>query len=307
MTEIGEIFASAFPDRAVESIRRPVEGNRKETAIVGTEDSERVVIQRSADPSAATTEARLASEIASRTAVPVPSVIGTGAVGDTGYQITEYVDGNNLHERFTSLAPTNRAQIARGFGHALGSLHAAFEFDRFGGVIAVDGGLESTGETAYEQWFRRYAEAGINALPPAFEGLKEPLREAIQSASLPETLTPRLFPWDLRPGNAVVADGRLAAFLDWGEPLAAGAGLSVAKTEYLVVEWYLEEEDTLRAAFRDGYTSVRSFPTMTRAERLTAVLHSAVDSNGVVTRPGYPERNGDEATAFHREHLTTLL
>ena len=307
MTEIGKIFASAFPDQMAESVRRPVEGNRKRTAIVETGDGERVVIQRSAEPAAAMTEARLAREIATRTAIPVPSVIQSGTIGSTGYQITEYVDGNNLHERFTLLDSADRAQIAREFGRALGSLHATFEFDRFGDVTVTDGGLEAIGERAYEEWFRRYAEAGIDALPPAFADLREPLRDAIRSASLPETRAPRLFPWDLRPGNVVVANGRLAAFLDWGDPLAAGAGLSVAKTEYLLADWYLEDGETLRAAFRDGYTSVRSRPEVTRAERLTAVLRSAIDSDGAVTRPGYPERNEDEAIAFHREHLAARL
>ncbi len=307
MTGIREVFTRAFPDRPVESILRPAEGNRKETAIVGTEDDERVVIQRSMDPTTSATETRITREIASRTVVPVPSVIETGTIGTTGYHVMEYVKGDNLHERFTSLDTEDRARIAREFGRALGSVHTAFEFDRFGSITTTGEGLEATGETEYGLWLRRYAEAGIDALPPAFDGLRAPLRDAIRSAPLPETPTPRLFPWDLRPGNAVVADGRLAAFLDWGEPLAAGAGLSVAKTEYLLADWYLEKEDALRATFRDGYTSVRSLPTVTRPERITAILRSAVDSDGAVTRPGYPERDENEAVAFHREHLTKLL
>lgn len=307
MRGIREIFSTAFPDYPVGSISQPEEGNRKQTAIVGSDDSNRIVIQRSNDPAASAIEARTAREIASRTAVPVPAVIESGAIGATGYQITEYIDGDNLHEHFTSLGGENRARIVRQFGRALGSLHAAFEFDHFGSVTVNDERLKATEEESYRPWFRRYSVAGIEALPPAFADLKKQLRAAINSASLPDTPIPRLFPWDFRPGNAVIIDDRLAAFLDWGEPLAAGAGLSVAKTEYLLADWYLEDEDTLRATFRDGYTSVRPLPTITRGERLTAVIRSAVDSDGAVTRPGYPEREGSDAVAFHRKHLTALL
>ena len=37
------------------------------------------------------------------------------------------------------------------------------------------------------------------------------------------------------------------------------------------------------------------------------IVRSAVDSNGEVTRPGYPERTGEAAVAFHRDRLETLL
>ena len=37
------------------------------------------------------------------------------------------------------------------------------------------------------------------------------------------------------------------------------------------------------------------------------IVRSAVDGDGEVTRPGYPERTGETAVAFHRDHLETLL
>lgn len=42
-------------------------------------------------------------------------------------------------------------------------------------------------------------------------------------------------------------------------------------------------------------------------DRLAAVVRAAVDSNGIVTRPGYPEREGDAAVTFHRDRLAALL
>jgi hypothetical protein len=38
------------------------------------------------------------------------------------------------------------------------------------------------------------------------------------------------------------------------------------------------------------------------------IVRSAIDDgDGAVTRPGYPERTGEAAVAFHRDRLETLL
>jgi aminoglycoside phosphotransferase (APT) family kinase protein len=116
-----------------------------------------------------------------------------------------------------------------------------------------------------------------------------------------------LFPWDLRPGNALVADGDLAAVLDWEAPLAAAPALSVAKASYLVADWYVDDPDPLREAFVAGYERVRPSPTVRSAHRIAAIADSAVDSRGIVTNPGYPERDRDAAVAFHRSALADCL
>ena len=75
----------------------------------------------------------------------------------------------------------------------------------------------------------------------------------------------------------------------------------------MATDWYVDDPGPLRAAFRAGYRSVRPLPAVTRAERLAAVVRSAVDGDGEVTRPGYPERTGEAAVAFHRDRLESLL
>lgn len=92
------------------------------------------------------------------------------------------------------------------------------------------------------------------------------LRDVVSGLRGDTAPTARLFPWDFRPGNALLADGDLAAILDWEAPLAAPAALSVAKREYLVAD-------------------------------------SAVDSTGAVTNPGYPELDRNDAVVFHRRAL----
>ena len=300
-----EIVRAAYPDRAVTAVETPPEGNRKRTRVVTLDDGRSVVVQRSDDPAALATETRLTREIGDRTAVPVPAVLECGRDGADGCRIVEYVAGENLHARFVSLPAADRRRLARRFGRFLAELHGAFAFERFGDIAAADDGLRADGPADWPEWFGSHATAGIDALPAAFADLKPALREAVASPA--GDPTPRLYPWDLRPGNAVVRDCEVAAVPDWGEPLAASAGLSVAKVEHLVADWYVDDPGPLRAAFRAGYRSVRPLPAVTRAERLTAVVRSAVDGDGEVTRPGYPERTGEAAVAFHRDRLESLL
>ena len=304
--QIREAIGAAFPAASVASIERPAEGNRKETAFVRLADGRRVVVQLSDDPEAFRTETRLTREIAARTTVPVPTVLAEGLLEGQGYRVTERIGGTNLHEQFVTLPDGDRRTIARRFGGVLGEVHDAFEFDRFGPIVATDEGFRATGARSFGTWFERYAERELEALPDAFADLEGGIREAIESTR-PRDPTPRLFPWDLRPGNAVVDGGEIAAFLDWGEPLSASAGIALAKLDHLVADWYLEDGAELRAAIREGYREGRPVPDVGRGERVAAVLEAVVDSRGVLTRPGYPERTGSEAVAFHREHLESAL
>ena len=306
MTPVDEIVRSTHPERAVAAVETPPEGNRKRTRLITLDDGRRVVVQRTDDPAALAVESRLAREIADRTtAVPVPAVLECGRDGAGGYRTVECVAGENLHARFASLPAADRRRLARQFGRFLAELHEAFAFERFGDIAVADDGLQADGPADWSEWFGSHASAGIDALPAPFADLKRALREAV--ASPVGDPTPRLYPWDLRPGNTVARDGEVAAVPDWGEPLAASAGLSVAKIEHLVADWYVDDPGPLRAAFRAGYRSVRPLPAVTRAERLAAVVRSAVDADGEVTRPGYPERTGEAAVAFHRDRLESLL
>ncbi|MFC7070663.1 phosphotransferase family protein [Halobaculum lipolyticum] len=158
-------------------------------------------------------------------------------------------------------------------------------------------------------WLARYASAGVDALPAAFDDLRPRIEGAIADAreTLPASPPATLYPWDLRPGNALVADGTVTAVLDWGQPLSAAPGLAVAKAEHLVCDWYVDDGAPLRAAFRAGYRDRRPLPPVPAVYRLVAVVRSAVDGAGVVTRPRYPEVDGDDALAFHRERIEAAL
>ena len=318
MTDARTVLRRVFPDRRIAATTPIHRGNHKRTAVVTFADHDSLVVQLSDAPDALRTEHTLASAIRERTSLPVPPVVAAGELYGTGYVVVERASGVDLHTRFTELRPSDRRTVARSFGRYLAELHDAFRFAGYGEITAVAGsdGDDAvpttfdlqTHETAdWPTWFETYAREGIEALPSAFESLRMPLSDAVSDSDVPASPPARLFPWDLRPGNALVDDGELSAVLDWGDPLAAAAGLSVAKTEHLVADWYVSDGSPLREAFRDGYRSVRPLPSVPPVYRLAAVVRSAVDSQGEVTRPRYPERDGDEAVAFHADRLRTLL
>ena len=273
----------------------PPQGNHKDTIVAHYADRPSAVVQLTDDPTAARTEAALLAAIRARTAVPVPALQARGSLGGRGYLVTEYVNGRDLHQHYADLdAEDARERLARRFGDVLGRLHDGFRFEA-AGPLALDatGRLTATGPSA-DEFARQYASEGVAALPSAFDDRRDAIEDAL--ADRPERdRAPRLFPWDLRPGNALLADGDIAAVLDWGDPLAADPALAVAKVEHLVANWYVSDPAPLRQAFRAGYESVRPLPDVSVADRTTAVVQSAVDSNGTVTRPRYPELTGDDA------------
>ncbi|MFC5972024.1 phosphotransferase [Halomarina salina] len=188
---------------------------------------------------------------------------------------------------------------------------------------------------SWPSWFDTLANEGLAALPDSLADQRGRVAAALDDFS-PDDAPATLFPWDLRPGNARYAEdagenvdadqsaedatvdtptGTAAAerltLIDWGDPLTAHAEFSLAKAEYVVVDWYAPSP-ALRAAFHDGYREARTLAADYRAARrpyyrLAAIVRTAVDARGVVTRPGYPERDGDQAMAFHRAHLDRVL
>jgi hypothetical protein len=306
---------------SVEPLRR---GSRKRTEVVRFEAAAPVVVQYSETPGATRTEAALLSAIGARTDVPVPRPLGEGVVDGTGWLVTPLVEGRDLHEAFVELDPADRRGVTRAFGRFLATLHETFRFSGCGPLTVEEAPAEepTTAESVRGRdpalsvsdpvdaaaWVREFGERHTARLPPDFDDLGERIRDALRGPIEAEA-EPRLFPWDFRPGNALVADGGVAAVLDWEAPLAAPRGVSVAKAEHLVVDWYvpLDETELLREAFRSGYESVAPLPPVERAHRAAAVASAVVDGGGTVTNPRYPPVERDAAVAFHRAALRRAL
>lgn len=280
-------------------------GNRKKTAVARFSTRGPVVVQLSTEPMWIRTEAALLEAIRQRTFVPVPPVLTTGIQDGVGYMLTAYVAGTDLHTSFSAVSGATRRTLARWFGRALARLHEAFRFDAYGRLERSGSGFAATRDDR-ETWFEAYSTRAVNRLPSAFDDLTADLRGLLSSP--PATgHTPRLFPWDFRPGNALIADDAVTAVLDWEAPLAAPPALSAAKAEYLVADWYVDDPEPLRTVFREGYGSVRSLSAVAPAYRAAAIAASAVDSDGRVTNPRYPPVDREAAIAFHRDALQSVL
>jgi hypothetical protein len=291
------------PPASVEPIRR---GNRKRTAVVGFDSHDPVVVQVCAEMRWLRTEAAVLRRLHEQTTVPVPAVLDAGCRDGVAYMLTEYVAGEDLHERFGALDAPRRRAFARSFGSYLAEVHEAFRFDGYGLVKRPGEALLTCGDD-WGSWFTDYARGAIERLPSDFEGLAGDLRALIAGFEPADSPPSRLYPWDFRPGNALLADGDIAAVLDWEAPLATPPSLSVAKSEYLVAEWYVDDPEPLRAAFREGYRSVRPWPSLPVSHRVAAIADTAVDSTGTVTNPRYPELDRRDAVAFHRDALERAL
>ncbi|MFO7926031.1 phosphotransferase family protein [Natronomonas sp.] len=290
------------PPMEIEPLRR---GNRKQTAIARFEERGPVVVQVCPERTWLRTEAALLGELRRRTFVPVPPVLAAGTHEGVAYTLTAYVPGDDLHERFVTLETDTQRDLVRWFGRALARLHDTFGFDGYGPLMLSEGRFTAA-HADWGVWFREYAQQAIDRLPSAFDSIRDELTASIASApnTAPEA---RLFPWDFRPGNALVADGSVTAVLDWEAPLAGAPALSVAKSEYLVADWYVDDPALLRRAFRDGYATVRAYPSIAPAYRVAAIAESAIDSSGTVTNLRHPPVGRDESVAFHRDALVSVL
>jgi len=277
-------------------------GNRKRTFLVSLTDGGRFVLQLCAERRWLRTEVAVLRGLREQTAVPVPAVRAAGTASGVAYAVTDHVAGEDLHERFVALDDATQTRLADRFGAHLAEVHGAFRFEGYGEVTVEEGALVASGED-WPRWLRGYARRAIGRLPDELDGLRDDLVALVERAPLEPEPPARLFPWDFRPGNALVDDGTLAAILDWEAPLAADPALSFAKAEYLVADWYVERSEPLRRAFRQGYSRVRDLPAVASIHRVAAIADTAVDSRGQVTNPGYPELPRAEAVAFHRRAL----
>lgn len=301
-------LAAALPGRSVERVAPLGRGNRKRTVLVTLDDGERVVLQFADDERPVQSEAALLSAIGERTDVPVPQVLASGVEDGVAYLCTAHVAGADLHERFVELDASERRGIAHSFGRYLAALHAAFSFEGYGDVVARTGSLRvADPPESWAEWFGAYGRDALARLPSEFDDLRPRLRTLLADPEVDPRAPARLYPWDLRPGNALVADREVTAVLDWESPLAAAPALSAAKTEYLVADWYVRDPEPLRLAFREGYEAVRAYPSVAPVHRAAAVADSAVDSRGAVTNPRYPELDREASVAFHRRALDEAL
>lgn len=311
----------AFPGTSPTSLTPTRTGNNKHTVAATLADGRSVVVQyRDLEFGSLQPEGEITRLVGDRTDVPVPTVLATGTVQGYSYVVTNLVSGTNLHTEYETFSLNDRERLANRLGQYLGTIHDTFSFAGYGAIDASNDHLHVPDpSTDWRHWLQTYTETGLDAFSEPLLDLVDPIRTTLDTAldRLPQTPTASFYPWDYRPGNVLVtlADTPgVAAVLDWGDPLAAHRELALAKSEYLIADWYADPDDAdaLRAAYHDGYRTTTTIPSgyferRRPLYRLVAITRSAYDSQGEITRPRYPMVDVTDAAAFHRRHLEPLL
>ena len=243
-------------DAEIHDCWQPAGGAIAETYVVDITgpDARRVVCKRGGASiwTGEVIEPLVATWVGESTSLPVPTVLAQGslAVGEdsTRWALFEYREGTQP----TMETPAQRDWIAARAGAILGRLHAAFSFDRRGGLGSTDGDLVIRPDEGVSilksRLVRQFVTAG-DATTPA--------------------VPPVLAHGDFRPENLLVRGERVSALLDWGNAHITHPGFSLARAEVRFVDLPAatrNERVELRTRFRTAYAAHHSLPAFLLSE-----------------------------------------
>lgn len=258
---------------------QPAGGAIADTYVVdlANSDGQRVVCKR--DGASIWTgdviEPLVATWVGERTDLPVPNVISKGSLSagleSARWALYEFIDGTPPSLE----TPSERAWIATRAGSLLGRLHAAFAFDRRGGLARSDGELvirPTDGVSILDSLLGHRFVSTAEASAPA--------------------VSPVLAHGDYRPANLLVRDKRVAAVLDWGNAHVTHPGFSLARAEVRFADLpasSASERTELRERFRSSYADHHSVPGTVMAElpryKVLWVVQAAHNLVGVAQTP----------------------
>ena len=296
----------SYLDTTTRHIDRVRDGNQKETFRCVLGDGRTVYVQLGGAD--LRHEIALHRDLASRSVVPVPAMLANGCSSEQTFFITEAVPGVRLTDVLTALDAAACSELCRTLGRYLGCLHNAYAFDGHGYVVEQDGALVVDRPRTARTVICDLLDRGLSAFPSPLADLRRSVHTSLTRTAIPADEPATLYPWDFRPGNMRWQDGAVSGLLDWGTPMAAPAAVGVAKAMYVTLDWF--ELTAYRSAFLAGYQSVRTLSVdgaYWQFASVLAVVRSAVDSQGAVTRPFHPMADEPTAFAFHRGHLEGLL
>lgn len=182
------------------------------------------------------------------TTLPCPECLASGRLrGDdipTHWALYEFREGS-VPTPFDELDEQRQRRLVRQTGEMLGELHATHQFDR-------TGGLGRTGDR-------------LTIQTPAGLYVPERGREIARHhpACDPDDWQPVLSHGDLFPGNVLIKDETVTAFLDWGNAHVTTAGYALARAEMRFVDWFrfgTSRGTTLQDELCRGYTEYRPIP-----------------------------------------------
>ncbi|MDY6777355.1 MAG: phosphotransferase [Candidatus Nanohaloarchaea archaeon] len=211
-------------------------------------------------------EPRIYELVNRETDVPGPEIIHRSLSQDPdrlSFYIMEHIDGENPYERKDELSEDDLSGMLRQYGRMLGSIHSNTSFDRHGVLIGNADGLGFMDDTANWQ----------ESLHLKIERMQDLIQERYQDppdlyldANLPQleatldgSFEPVLLHQDNRLENLLVQDDRITGFLDWSHVRAGHSEYDLARAEYLLLDWDLDDQEKevkqrLRDSLLDGYS-----------------------------------------------------
>lgn len=234
---VERIVAEAL-DSEVVTAERPSAGAVAETYLLGLADSRQVVCKLGGRSiwTGSVVEPLVVDLVGEHTTLPVPPVVATGSV--TGL---DSLDRWAVYGRLDGTVPRNlegerKIALVEAAGTMLGELHAAFTFDRVGGLVREDGSL-------------RLVEPS-----PRNVVVSRPARRVRRRRDTPESFV--VGHGDYQPGNFLVDDGAVTGVLDWGNAHVTEATYAFARAEVRFVDLTTPSRTRrgkVRKRFRSAY------------------------------------------------------
>lgn len=286
--------------------RQISDGNSKETWRVDTEAEGTVYIHVGDDR--LRDEAAVLQWVDEHTPLPVPELSAVGSARNNTFFVTREATGHRLTEHITRVTQSVQHDLVYSIGAFLAHLHNSIEFEGNGPVTRTSNGLQVTKPTDGREYFRTRFKFNRQRLPTAFDATLPTETTSLPWSAIPDNSKGRLYHWDFRPGNMLYEDGSISAILDWGDPQASRPALGFAKVVYISLDWFGLSH--FLPHLRSGYESVRPIhwdQTEYLLARIVAIVQSAVDANGAITRPGHPQVSETEALVFHQEQISNTM
>lgn len=194
------------------------------------------------------------------TKLPVPRLIDTVSPSDQkhGALLMQYIPGNLLSE--VQLSPTLALQA--------GTFLAKIHNNQTNGYGEATGGTRVTDPHAYllqtfEADLIRCSQKMTSQLLKRCRAYVKETHELLKVYADGPCVVHR----DFKPGNIIINNNSIAGIIDWGS-----ARLSCTQEDFVFYEW--PDDPTIKAAFYDGYKTIRPLPELENTLPLLRIIRA---------------------------------
>jgi aminoglycoside phosphotransferase (APT) family kinase protein len=209
--------------------------------------------------------------------VEVPELVDSGNLNDLDYRVIDFVEGETLDQysdgrNFYNLSLKKRKDFAEMMGETLAKVHEYRELGSCGVLNADDEGFVGSSSSwdsgildLQEWWHERLKDEG-------FERIVERSEQVFKQNSelLDENNDFRLLHMEFDLRNLLFQENEIVV-LDWEVAALGDPRLDIVMTEKRLI-WRESEDEEVKEAFREGYSSVREFELPADLEKLYEIF-----------------------------------